>query len=163
MVQSDIAIRVARALSINLSSAERARVERRPTTSTEAYELYLRQNELPMAMRAQNLAGMQLLRKALALDPTFALAEARLAYRTLVLSYSDQPKYLDEAIALSQHAISLDPSLSRGHYAIASAYLVKGFFAQARLSFLRALELDPNDTLSMDNLSLLEVPGRPTR
>ena len=87
VVQSDIAIRVARALSVNLSSAERARVERRPTQSSEAYELYLRQNELAMGVRAQNLAGMQLLRKALALDPTFALAEARLAYRTLVLLY----------------------------------------------------------------------------
>jgi serine/threonine protein kinase len=159
VVQSDIAIRVARALSVNLSSGERARVERRPTQSREAYELYLRQNELAMGVRAQNLAGMQLLREALALDPAFALAEARLAYRTLVLSYYDKPKYIDEAIALSQHALSLDPSLSRGHFAIASAYLIKGFFAQARLSFLRALELDPNDTLSMQNLSLLEVQG----
>ena len=60
---------------------------------------------------------------------------------------------------MSQHALSLDPSLSRGHFSIASAYLTKGFFAQARLSFLRALELDPNDTLSMQNLSLLEVQG----
>jgi tetratricopeptide (TPR) repeat protein len=158
VLQSDIAIRVGRALSIRMSSDEQGRVARRPTQNAEAYQLYLRQEAgFAMSKRNENLAAIELLKQALALDPTFAVAEARLAYRTMFLSFYDSSKYIDEASRLSQHSIELDPTLSQGHFALASAYLVKGFYAQARLSFLRALELDRSDVDSMQNLSILEL------
>ncbi|PYR47350.1 MAG: hypothetical protein DMF89_19095 [Acidobacteria bacterium] len=156
-VQSDIAISVARMLSARLSPDERARVEKPPTRNPEAYQLYLRVNESFMADREKNLASMELLKKALAVDPAFAAAEARLAYRTLFLSSYDSPKYVDEGILLAQDSIRLDPALAYGHFALAAGYYFKGMSAQARLSLLRALELEPSHLGSMQNLSLLET------
>jgi hypothetical protein len=42
------------------------------------------------------------------------------------------------------------------HFVMATGYTMKGMDAQARLSFLKALELDPNNTGAMLNLSILE-------
>jgi serine/threonine protein kinase/Flp pilus assembly protein TadD len=155
-VQSDVALRVATTLAANLTSDERRRVEQRPTSNAEAYQLYLRQNQLSIMDRGRNLEAIGLLRKALDLDPRFAAAKARLAYRTFFLGYYDDPKYVDEAISLARGAASIDPTLAAPHFALASAYSVKGLGDQARLSFLRALELDPNHTSSMNNLSIHE-------
>jgi serine/threonine protein kinase/Tfp pilus assembly protein PilF len=156
-VQSDVALRVATTLAANLTSDERRRVEQRPTANVEAYQLYLRANEMRgMADRSRNLEGIALLRKALDLDPKFAAAQARLAYRTFFLGYYDDPKYLDEAISLAKAAATLDPTLAAPHFALGSAYSQKGFGDQARLSFLRALELEPNHMGSMSNLSIHE-------
>jgi tetratricopeptide (TPR) repeat protein len=151
-VQSDIALRVARALSASLSPGERARLDKRPTSNAEAYQLYLRANERSFRLnREMVFAGNALLKQALALDPTFAAAKARLAYRTLFLSDYGSPKYVDEAITLAQEAIRLDPALAYGHFALGTAYYLKGRYAQARLSLLRALELEPSHIGSMEN------------
>jgi tetratricopeptide (TPR) repeat protein len=106
--------------------------------------------------RGRNHEAIALLRKALDLDPGFAAAQARLAYRIFFLGYYDDPKYLDEAISLAQAAASLDPALATAQFALGSAYSQKGLGDQARLSFLRALELDPNHSGSMSNLSIHE-------
>jgi len=156
-VQSDVALRVARTLAANLTSDERRRVEQRPTANAEAYQLYMRANEMRGMMdRSRNLEAIALLRKALDLDPRFAAAQARLAYRIFFLGYYDDPKYVDEAISLAQAAASIDPTLAAPHFALGGAYSVKGLGDQARLSFLRALELDPNHSGSMSNLSIHE-------
>ena len=67
-VQSDVALRIAQALQANLSPHERQRVEKRPTQHLEAYQLYL-QSRSASADRKQNLAAIERLRKAIALDP----------------------------------------------------------------------------------------------
>jgi hypothetical protein len=88
-VQSDIAVHIARTLSTTLSQDERTRVEKKPTQNLEAYRLYLE------ALDAETSAAtIELLQKALALDPAFAAAEARLAYEFLLRSITDGPKYL---------------------------------------------------------------------
>jgi TolB-like protein/Tfp pilus assembly protein PilF len=151
-VQSDIALHVARALSTTLSQDERTRVEKKPTQNLKAYQLYLR------ALDAEtNAATIELLQKALALDPAFAAAKASLSYKLLLRSLVDGPKYLEQSVTQAEQAIRLDPSLAYGHFALASGFMLKGAAAQARLSFLRALELDPSHVDSMQNLSILEM------
>ena len=53
-VQSDIAVRVTRALQASLAPAERQRIERAPTTDSDAYELYLQQRRLQLGIPEQN-------------------------------------------------------------------------------------------------------------
>src|SRR5437773_3054122 len=60
---------------------------------------------------------------------------------------------VDEAIGLAEAAAALDPMLASPHFVLGSAASFKGQDALARLSFLRALELDPNHFVAMDNLS----------
>jgi hypothetical protein len=68
-VQSDIALRVARALQLSLAPQERARIERLPTSNTAAYELYLKQRGLSTGIPERNAEGIRLLDEAIALDP----------------------------------------------------------------------------------------------
>ena len=157
-VQSDVAVQIARALNARLSPHEQQRLEVQPTTNLEAYSLYLQaQQAVPLADRARNLAAMDLLRRAIALDPQFALARARLAYRLVFMAYYDDQSYIDKGIAEAQDALRVDPNLPHGHFTLGTAYTLKGLDAQARQAFLRALELDPNNVVAMDNLSVHEA------
>ena len=80
-VQSDIAIRVTRALQASLAPEERQRIQRVPTENPDAYELYLQDRRLASNVPEQNQQGIDLLQKAIALDPQFASAYAVLAHR----------------------------------------------------------------------------------
>lgn len=151
-VQSDVALQIARSLQANLSPAERARVQKRPTANLEAYDLYLKSEQIPTGATA----GMDLLRRALALDPLFAVAKASLAYRLAFRSYQGDSEALDRAATLAREAMEIDPNLADPHVVLGTVYVMKGQDAQARLAFMRALELDPNDTTSMGNLSVNE-------
>jgi eukaryotic-like serine/threonine-protein kinase len=155
-VQSDVALRIAQSLRATLSVDERARVQKRPTENLEAYELYLRATQMAGADRAKRIESIELLKKALDLDPRFAMAKARLAYRTLGTSYSGDLTSVDQAIVLAKEAAILDPTLASPHVVLGTAATFMGQDAQGRLSFLRALDLDPNDSNAMDNLSILD-------
>jgi TolB-like protein len=161
-VQSDVALRIAAALNATLGPEERTRVARPPTTNPEAYELYLRSQELSPGERQQNLRAIELLQKAVSLDSTFAAAHARLAYRTLYLTYYDDPKYNDIAIEIAQRALDLDPNFAPAHFALGSAYGHKGWAARSRAAFLKAQQLDPGHIGAVSNIAVLEseVVGR---
>ena len=90
-VQRDVALRIAEALKATLSPAERQSVERLPTANPEAYQLYLQSLVLAALDRQQNGRAIELLQNALKLDPAFALAQARMAYRTFFLAYYEIP------------------------------------------------------------------------
>ena len=155
-VQRDVALRIAEALEATLSPAERTSVERLPTTNAEAYQIYLRSQVLSSSDRQQNLRAIQMLQDALKLDPLFAGAQARMAYRTFFLAYYDDPKYLDVSIEQAQRAVEMDPTLGKAHWALASGYAVKGWAAKSRQEFLRAQELEPSDGSSISNIAVLE-------
>ena len=142
-VQSDVALRIAAALNATLGPEERTRVARPPTTNPEAYELYLRSQELNTGERQQNLRAIELLQKAVSLDSTFAVAHARLAYRTFFLGVLRRSEICRQSIEIAQRAIELDPTLAPAHTALASAYGQKGWASRSRAAFLKAQELDP--------------------
>jgi eukaryotic-like serine/threonine-protein kinase len=156
-VQADVAVQIARALQATLSPREQGRLERTPTQNPEAYSLYLQAAQMsPLSDRAKNVAGQELLRRALALDPAFAQARARLAYRLMFMSWYDSDSYIDRGLAEAEDALRSDPELPDAYFALASGYSMKGADAQARQAFLRALELDPNNVSAMNNLSAHE-------
>jgi eukaryotic-like serine/threonine-protein kinase len=155
-VQADVALQIARALRANLSKDEQQRLEQRPTTNAEAYELYLRSQQLPVTDRAKNLAAIDLLRQALKLDPQFAQAQARIAYRYIFMGYYDEASNIDKGLLEAEAALRINPLLPYAHFALGSGYGMKGMDQQARLAFLRALELDPNNGSAMANLSVTE-------
>jgi eukaryotic-like serine/threonine-protein kinase len=156
-VQSEVAVQIASALDATLTTEERTRVERPPTSNPKAYEMYLRARALSSGERQQNMRAIDMLREAVKLDPAFAVAQAGLAYRLMLLSYSDDPKYADMAVDESLKAIAMDPKLPGGHVALASAYGQKGLASKSRPAFLAALKLDPGgEGSSLVNLAVLE-------
>jgi TolB-like protein len=157
-VQSDIAQQIARALTPSLSPSEQARVEKRPTDNLQAYTLYLKtQQGMASADRARNLEAIGLLRKALALDPRFALAQSRIAYRMVFMGYYDDPSWIDKGIAEAEAALRIDPALPFAYFTLGTAYAIKGQGARSRQAFLRTMELDPSGGGAMSNFSVAEM------
>jgi tetratricopeptide (TPR) repeat protein len=157
-----VALRIADALKATLSPSERNSVAQPPTANAEAYQTYLRSLELTTLERQQNLRGIELLQAALKLDPHFALAQARLAYRYFFLSYYGDPKYLDISIGEARRAVEMDPTLTQAHFALASGYAMKGWASKSREAFLKAQELDRSAVGPISNIAVLEseVLGR---
>ena len=152
-VQSQIAQEIARSLRARLTPAEQVRLEKRPTANLSAYTLFLQARSANVSDRARNLEATEQLRRALSLDPDFALARAHLAYRLLFMAVYDGASFLEQAIAEGEEAARIDPSLSYAYFALGSAYGRKGLSAKSRQAFHRALELDPNNTSAMNNFS----------
>jgi adenylate cyclase len=84
-IQSELATEIARSLKISLEPQEQTRLAKRPTENLEAYDLFLRQQELvnqtagSIRILSSVPERIALLSKVVALDPSFALAWARLA------------------------------------------------------------------------------------
>ena len=157
-VQSDVAVRVAEALRARISPEERTRVEKPPTSNVQAYGLYLETlSGHPVQHRDLNLAAVNLLKRAVEMDPTFALARARLAYRTMFLGRGGDRATANEAVRLAREAVRSDPMLAEAHNALATSLSEVGQAQEARASFLRALELAPSHATAMANLSVLEA------
>jgi len=84
-IQSELATEIAKALRITLAPQEQSRLAKRPTDNLEAYDLFLRAQDLynrsqgTIRVFASINDRIALLSKAVYLDPKFALAWARLA------------------------------------------------------------------------------------
>ena len=95
-----------------------------------------------------------MLRKALALDPRFAAAQTRLAYRLAFMGYSTTIRRTStRASPRPRPRCEWIRCMPGGYFVLGSAYAMKGRDAQSRQAFLRALELNPNNIGAMHNFS----------
>jgi TolB-like protein/Tfp pilus assembly protein PilF len=147
-VQDEIARAVVSALKITLLTGTTLRSP--PTSSTEAYTLYLESEFLEFKGTKAELANASdRLRRAVQVDPTFALAWAQLSR---LLTNQAQNHYLpfeeihDEALRAATRALKLDPALPSAHIALGKQRLYfDGDWAGADREFKQALQLDPGD------------------
>ena len=146
-IQDEISKAIVTALRVKLLPAEKAAIEQRSTTSSEAYELFL------MARGFQRKGSerlkpviLRICRRVVELDPGFAqgwalmsLAEAELSQRG-VEGYS-----IASARASAERAIAADPAVAEGHAALAEA-MVRGLLDQEPVDdvLATALTLDPD-------------------
>jgi serine/threonine-protein kinase len=126
-LQSHIAERVAGALDVALGAPERGGLATGGTGHPEAYELYLRGNGLIRSSsdRAEIAEAVRLYQRAIALDPGFALAVARLG-RAFAIQYWLYHDHSDERLAaakrLADSALALVPGLPEGRLALGLYY-----------------------------------------
>src|SRR6185503_2822855 len=142
-IQSEIALDVARELSVELSTTERQSVERVPTTNRQAQHLYLRARSRDIA---EVLTAIDELEQALALDPDFT--EAWLANsvdRTGYAVFLD-PRHADEhrrrGEQAARRALELNPQLGDAHAALALVLFGKSDWIGAEEGFRRAMSLN---------------------
>jgi TolB-like protein/tetratricopeptide (TPR) repeat protein len=152
-VQSDVAVRVARAMQASLAPEERARIQRPPTENTAAYELFLKDR----TAGHNHTAAIDLLQQAIALDGRFALAHSRLARRYLWRSDVTGPDDRARALATAQKAVALDPQLPQAHHALGNSLGAHGRIDEGRLALQRATELDASFQAAFSDLSVLEA------
>ena len=111
-IQSEIAQRIATALQAKLAPEEKARLDTRPTTNSEAYVLYLTARGTEDYVEAEKIY-MQ----AIALDPGFALAYAQASILNSGFSVDDRARKA-RARALAEEALRLSPALGEAHMAL---------------------------------------------
>jgi tetratricopeptide (TPR) repeat protein len=160
-IQEEISRGIVNSLRLKLGKGRR-----RYETSIEAYDFYLRARALQLEDRGFRLS-LPLFENAITKDPSFAPAYAGLAAASATLSgtgnNSDRRENdLGTMRAAAEKAVQLDPLLPEGHDALGMAYARDGHWGQSEASFRRAIELDPNRSLSHADygMQLLLVLGR---
>jgi TolB-like protein/Flp pilus assembly protein TadD/tRNA A-37 threonylcarbamoyl transferase component Bud32 len=158
-LQSTIAERVAGALDVALLGAERKALADGGTANSEAYDLYLRANDYLQRgyERASVVPALELYQRATALDPTFALALARLARVNAAMYwfFHDRTEArLELARQLADSALRLSPGLPEGRMALGL------YHYWGRLDYQRALvELEAARLAQPSNSDLLAAIG----
>ncbi len=161
-VEGEVAQKVADALKAKLTPAESAHVAEAPTHNAAAFDVFLKAEELAQkATTSQSEAGFLAADadylKAIALDPGFALAYARLAYNQLNRHWFATPltaAQLATTKAYADRALAVAPNLPEAHLAL-GYYYYHGFrqYAAAATEFKRALTLAPNNADALAGLA----------
>jgi TolB-like protein/DNA-binding winged helix-turn-helix (wHTH) protein/Flp pilus assembly protein TadD len=143
-LQSDVVHAILTEMEVRLEPARAPRPVQR-----EAYQAY-QLGRLYWNRRTDEdlLKSIEYQKRAVALDPEYALAHASLADAyNLAGYYSIVPpaEAYPQAKAAAQRALTLDPTLAEAHAALADiAYLYDRDWPAAQREFRRALELRPN-------------------
>jgi TolB-like protein/Flp pilus assembly protein TadD len=156
-IQSEVAQTIAGKLSAALSPEEKQRIEQKPTENMEAYDFYLQAKQ--KLVTAEIVASgdrekptrdaLNLLQKAVQLDPNFALAYCEMAFAHDALYYrfertSERRALADEAI---NNALRLQPDRAEVHLAYAN-HLYRGHrdYERARTHVATVRRDRPNDS-----------------
>jgi TolB-like protein/tetratricopeptide (TPR) repeat protein len=164
-IQTEVAETVAKALKATLSPVEQRRIRATPTESLEAYEAYLLGHQLlDQASAVSVLEAVDYFRKAVGLDPRFALAWVGLAENYIALA-GEKKFPVSETYAKAQAsletALDLDEGLGEAYTWLGLLKFNQNDLEGASHDLERALELSPNyPPLSRAYGLLLEALGR---
>jgi adenylate cyclase len=165
-LQDEVTQKIVAALKVELTQGEQENLERTPTDNLEAYDYFLRgESFLWRTTKEANAQARQMFKRAVELDPEFALAYAHLGLTYWLdwgLLWSPDPDNLEQGFNLAQRALALDDGLSRGHIVLGISYLWKRQHEQAIAEARRAIQLNPNDADCYAWLGwILNFSGRP--
>jgi TolB-like protein len=158
-IQSEVAQEIADSLQAKLSPTEASTLATAPTKDTVAYDLFLKgeyEERLAESSRKPESydQATSWYEQAIARDPNFALAMARLVKNRLERHWffeqmSDAE--LAQVRGLAEHALALAPSLAEAHVALGNFYY-HGYrqYEQALAEFERALQLQPNASTALE-------------
>jgi len=154
-IQTEIAQAIAGELKAVLSPQEQKLIARLPTASLEAYDLFLKARDLRERLNTSEaiVESSKLLERAVAIDPQFGVAWAKLAWVKSFLYFRmdaavpdlTRADLLSQARDALKRAEQLIPGtsellLSRGWY----YYFGEADFGRALMEFQRAKDLSPN-------------------
>jgi TolB-like protein/Flp pilus assembly protein TadD len=150
-VEAEVAKSIADSLRTTLSPQEKARVEAKPTDNADAYVVYLRARNYqtsPDNLLQDFRSAINLYEQAIALDPRFALAHARLSATVSSAYHFYEPTepWKQKAHAEAMEALRLQPNLGEGHLALGLYhYYIEGDYAAALRELDLAAHALPND------------------
>jgi TolB-like protein/Tfp pilus assembly protein PilF len=148
-LQQEIQAKIMSGLKISLSQQERDQLYVPPTDHIEAYEAFLQGfAHHQHSTQEDNIKAQELFARAIELDPTYAVAHARLS-ETYLREWSLRwgaftPETLEHAFALAQKAVSLDESLAVAHDVLSQIYTFKGQPEQTSAEVSQAIALNAN-------------------
>jgi serine/threonine-protein kinase len=166
-VQTDVATKVADALGVALEQGDEAALTKRMTKVPQAYDEYLKGRDLDNQMEAHRSLSPAPLQQAIAqyeravaLDPRFALAFAKLGADRVLWTFLDltDPRRQAAAKAAIDSALALDPDLPEAH--VARARYLRAFDHNEREAYdelVRAQAERPNDGQMVGDLGEAQV------
>lgn len=143
-LQGNIARQVASALKAVITSEEEKLIERKPTENIEAYDLVLKGHEMTsnywktLDSKYIQLAH-NLLNRALEIDPGYIEA---LELQCNIFSFGNK---LDSTVFYADRIIKIDPERASGYQLRAIGYSWMGQSDLAIESFLKAIEIEPDN------------------
>ena len=146
-LQTDVARDISARLKTKLSGADEVKVTKTYTTNAEAYQFYLKGNYFRTKYNEEGYRkGIEYYRKAIEIDPNFALAYIGIAnaYSTAADWYLPAKEGYANAKSAALKALELDNSLADGHAMLGSiAFWYEWDWATCERELKRAIELDP--------------------
>jgi len=167
-LHGEVARTVAKEIKVTLTPQDETRLaDTRAAVNPAADEAYLRGRYFLDRRTKDDLdKALGDFQQAVALDPTFAPAQASLAEAYLGLAMYDpahRAELLQNAQVASLKALDLDDGLSAAHYTQAAHRMTVWDWSGAEAEYRRAIELNPNDAAShMWYADLLLSLGRTT-
>ncbi|AKS40600.1 tetratricopeptide repeat protein [Wenzhouxiangella marina] len=151
-IQREIARAIAQQLSLALTGEDEEQLQRQPTDNSEAYADFLLGRQRMARRTSESLTDAEaFFRRAIGHDPAFADAWAGLA-EVIILQHDyaglDRDTMQTSAMRAVQRALELAPQLARAHGILGELRRSTDDLQGAEESFLRAVELNPNDSLS---------------
>ena len=149
--QREIATMITEKLQLKFSGDEAKGITKKYTNSNDAYQLYLKARyHFAKRTKADMLQAADYYRQAIAIDPNFALAYARIAEVYLNLPsypYTSPSESLPQGKDAVEKALEIDPTLSEAH--TFKAFYLASYdwkWPEAESEFKRAIELDPTSS-----------------
>jgi tetratricopeptide (TPR) repeat protein len=155
LVQKEIAQSIFESMRAELTNDEIIQLDQQPTQSFSAYDIYLMGRDKYYRYDSQsNQAAILEFKKALQIDPKFALAWAGLgdAYSQNYGRFQMEKFWIDSSLMASQRAIEIDSNFSDGYKALAMGYNYEGDYEKSIAYNQKALALNPNNAQAMGNL-----------
>jgi serine/threonine protein kinase/Flp pilus assembly protein TadD len=145
-IQDEIAQNIAKALRVILTEKDKRALENAQAADVEAYDHYLRGRQFFHQFRRQGFElAIQMFRRAIEIDPTYARAQAGIANcHSLLFRYFDpNPEHMRQANEASRKALELAPDLAEAHVSRGMAASLSGDFEEATREYETAIRLDP--------------------
>jgi TolB-like protein/Flp pilus assembly protein TadD len=166
-IQSEVAENAVKAMGVTLLPREQTRLKEVSTNDLEAYDLYLRGQELDRrgSSRRDLEGAVHMYQAAVDRDPHFAQALAGLARANLLMYweyYDRSQERLASAKQAAERAVALRPDLARPHNAL-GLYYYQGMlnYPQALAEFTAALKIQPNNREALEGIGfVLRRQGR---
>jgi len=158
--QDEVAQKVVDGLRVQVTGPEQASLAAKPTTSSQAYNLYLQarfyKNEYSMRTRVESLhSGQRALQEATALDPSFADAYALLAFLYAIESADVQEngaQNLARGEKAARRAVELNPNSLEGLTALGGVLSEQGRNIESISKLRQAVALAPNSESVWDQI-----------
>nr|MDQ3081550.1 protein kinase [Gemmatimonadota bacterium] len=145
-IQDEISLAIFNALRVILSEGEKKAIERDRSVNVQAYEYYLRGRQFIHQWSRTGLEyARQMFRRAIEIDPDYALAYAGLAdsCSLLYMNCDAREQNLTQGNAASRRALELGPDLAEAHLAAGLVHSLSTRFKEAEREFEFAMKLDP--------------------
>ena len=152
-IQDEITLKISKALEVELTRGEQARIWHRGTKNIEAWGYVVRATHLfTHFTEGDNARAKELFERALEIDPNYAFAWTMLAWTywsDVRFGWSKSPgESLKRAVELAKKAVSLDETISDVHALLGAIYMVQRQYEDAIAAGQKSVDLGPNSAIS---------------